>query len=152
MNDTTTTIWVDADAAPRAIKEILYKAAIRVKMPLVLVANQPLHTPTSKWITSRQVGKGFDVADEWIADQVQSGDLVITQDIPLAAAVVEKGAYVIDVRGEVIDKGNARSRLAARDRNEALRESGVLTGGPKPFSARDKRQFAGALDRWLARR
>jgi len=152
MTDTTTTIWVDADAAPRAIKEILYKAAIRVKMPLVLVANQPLHTPTSKWITSRQVGKGFDVADEWIADQVQTGDLVITQDIPLAAAVVEKGAYVIDVRGEVIDKGNARARLAARDRNEALRESGVLTGGPKPFSDRDKRQFAGSLDRWLARR
>ena len=152
MTDTPTTIWVDADAAPRAIKEILYKAVIRVKMPLVLVANQPLHTPKSIWITTRQVGKGFDVADEWIAEQVQKGDLVITQDIPLAAAVVEKGAYVIDVRGEVIDKGNARSRLAARDRNEALREAGVLTGGPKPFSDRDKRQFAGSLDRWLARR
>ena len=152
MTDTPTTIWVDADAAPRAIKEILYKAAIRVKMPLVLVANQPLHTPKSIWITTRQVGKGFDVADEWIAEQVQKGDLVITQDIPLAAAVVEKGAHVIDVRGEVIDKGNARSRLAARDRNEALREAGVLTGGPKPFSDRDKRQFAGSLDRWLARR
>ncbi len=148
----TTTIWVDADAAPRAIKEILYKAAIRVKMPMVLVANSPLYTPNSVWITTRQVGKGFDIADEWIEEQVHKGDLVITQDIPLAAAVVEKGAHVIDVRGEVIDKTNAKARLAARDRNEALRESGMQTGGPKPFSDKNKRQFAGSLDRWLARR
>jgi uncharacterized protein YaiI (UPF0178 family) len=146
------TIWVDADAAPKPIKEILYRAAMRVQMPLVLVANQPLYTPKSKWITTRMVGKGFDVADEWIAEQVQPGDLVITQDVPLAAAVVEKGADVIDVRGEVIDKGNARARLAARHRNEEMREAGVMMGGPKPFGDRDKRQFAGALDRWLARR
>jgi len=145
------TIWVDADATPRPVKDILYRAAQRVKLQLVLVANQPLRVPKSVYIRSMQVAKGFDVADEAIVDQVQSGDLVISADIPLAAAVAERGATCLDPRGEIITAANARVRLAARDRNEQLREAGLMLGGPKPYGDREKRQFAGALDRWLAR-
>jgi uncharacterized protein YaiI (UPF0178 family) len=145
-------IWVDADATPRPVKEILYRAAERKQLELVLVANQPMVHPRSKWIRSVVVKKGFDVADEYIAEHVEEGDLVITADVPLAAAVVENGGSCIDPRGEVIDARNARQRLAARNRNEDQRLAGVMTGGPKPYSDRDKRTFAGALDRFLARR
>jgi len=145
------TIWVDADATPRPVKDILYRAAERVGVELVLVANQPLRVPRSKWIRTVQVRKGFDIADEAIADEVSQGDLVISADVPLAAAVAEQGATCLDPRGEVIDAANARVRLAARDRNEQLREAGLFTGGPKPYGDREKRQFAGALDRWLAK-
>jgi uncharacterized protein YaiI (UPF0178 family) len=145
------TIWVDADATPRPVKDILYRAADRTGIEVVLVANQPLHTPRSHNVRSLVVGKGFDVADEHIAEQVDDGDLVITADIPLAAAVAEKGAIVIDPRGDIIDASNAAARKALRDRNEILRNAGLLTGGgPKAYGDRDKRKFAGALDRWLA--
>ena len=146
------TIWVDADATPKPVKEILFRAADRVGIPLVLVANRPMLLPRSKFVSSRVVAQGFDVADEHIVDEVQAGDLVISADIPLAAAVVDRGATCLDPRGDVIDAANARSRLAARDRNELLRESGVMMGGPKPYGDREKRQFAAALDRWLAKR
>ncbi len=145
------TIWVDGDATPKPVKEILFRAAERVGLPLVIVANRAMLIPRSKFISARVVSAGFDVADEHIVDEVQSGDLVISADIPLAAAVVARGALCIDPRGDVIDAANARARLAARDRNEELRESGVMMGGPKPFGDREKRQFAAALDRWLAK-
>jgi uncharacterized protein YaiI (UPF0178 family) len=148
----TIKIWVDADATPRPVKEILFKAADRVKIELILVANQALFTTRSRWVSSVIVGRGFDVADEYIADKVETGDLVITADVPLAATAVEKGAVVIGPRGDVTDATNARQRLAARDRNEERRLSGEMLGGPKPYSDRDKRKFAGSLDRWLAKR
>jgi hypothetical protein len=144
-------IWVDADATPRPVKEILFRAADRVAIELLLVANQTLYTPKSRWVSSVVVGRGFDVADEYIAAQVEPGDLVITADVPLAAAAVEKGAVVIGPRGNVTDATNAKQRLAARDRNEERRLSGEMLGGPKAYSDRDKRKFAGSLDRWLAK-
>ncbi len=146
------TIWVDADATPRAIREMLCRAADRTGVPVVFVANQPVGVPRSPHLSTVVVGKGFDVADEHIVQEVADGDMVITQDVPLAAAVVEKGATAIDVRGEVIDASNARARLAARDRREAVRLAGIEVGGPRPFGEKDKRRFAGALDRWLARK
>ena len=145
------TIWVDADAAPRAVKEILYRAAERARIDLILVANQWLTVPRSPYIRFQIVGAGFDVADDYIVDHVEAGDLVITADIPLAAAAVEKGALIVDPRGDVIDEANAKARLAMRDFMESMRESGVLGGGPKPYSDRDKRNFAGVIDRWLAK-
>jgi len=145
-------IWVDADACPSAIKEILYRAAQRVGVPLTLVANQPLQTPPSKLIRSVQVRRGFDVADKQIAEQVQPGDLVITADIPLAAEVIEKGAEAINPRGEHYTAENIRERLALRDFMAGLRDAGEVTGGPSPFSPSDRQAFANALDRLLARR
>lgn len=145
-------IYVDADACPRPVKDMLFRAADRVPIAVVLVANQPLRLPKSKWVTQQVVGRGFDVADEWIADQVQPGDLVITADVPLAAAVVENGGTVIDPRGQVIDASNAQARLTMRDFMEQQREAGEVFGGPKPYGDRDKRNFAAALDRFLARR
>ncbi|MCA9569599.1 MAG: YaiI/YqxD family protein [Myxococcales bacterium] len=145
-------IWVDADATPRAVKEMIYRASQRTGEKVILVANQWFQTPRSPTIELRVVGKGFDVADEHIAENVSDGDLVITQDVPLAVAAVEKGCLVIDNRGKIIDADNARSRLSMRDFLETVRESGEMTGGPPPFSDKDKRRFAGELDRWLARR
>lgn len=145
-------IWVDADATPRAVKEMIYRASQRTGEKVILVANQWFQTPRSPTIELRVVGKGFDVADEHIAENVSDGDLVITQDVPLAVAAVEKGCLVIDNRGNIIDADNARSRLSMRDFLETVRESGEMTGGPPPFSDKDKRRFAGELDRWLARR
>ncbi|MCB9672633.1 MAG: YaiI/YqxD family protein [Alphaproteobacteria bacterium] len=145
-------IWVDADATPRAVKEMIYRASQRTGEKVILVANQWFQTPRSPTIELRVVGKGFDVADEHIAENVSDGDLVITQDVPLAVAAVEKGCLVIDNRGNIIDADNARARLSMRDFLETVRESGEMTGGPPPFSDKDKRRFAGELDRWLARR
>ena len=145
-------IWVDADACPAAIKEILYRAAQRVGVPLTLVANQPLQTPPSQLIRSVQVQRGFDVADKQIAEQVQPGDLVITADIPLAAEVIEKGAEAINPRGEHYTAENIRERLALRDFMAGLRDAGEVTGGPSPFGPSDRQAFANALDRLLARR
>lgn len=144
-------IWVDADAAPRAVKDMLYRAANRTKIPLILVANAPLAVPTSAYIRSVVVAKGFDVADEHIVEQIEAGDLLITQDVPLAAAAVERGATCIGVRGEIIDASNASTRLALRDIREEQWLSGELMGGPKAFGDKDKRRFAAALDRWLAK-
>ncbi len=146
-------IYVDADACPRPVKEILFRAADRVPIEVILVANQPLRLPKSKYVRLEVVGRGFDVADEWIAEQVQPGDLVITADVPLAAAAVDNGGIALDPRGQVTDASNAAARLTMRNFAEEQREAlGELLGGPKPYGERDKRAFAGALDRWLARR
>jgi uncharacterized protein YaiI (UPF0178 family) len=144
------TIWVDADACPRVIKEILYRAAERVEVELVLVANRPLHTPPSRFIRSTKVGAGFDVADRHIADEVQPGDLVITADIPLAADVVDKEGIALNPRGELYTEDNIKERLAMRDLMDQLRSTGMETGGPPEFSKKDRMAFANALDRILA--
>jgi uncharacterized protein len=145
-------IWVDADACPAVIRDILFRAAERVQVPLTLVANQPLSTPPSLVIRSVRVGSGFDVADNYIAEQVQRGDLVITADIPLAAAVVERGAQALSPRGEPFTVETVRERLSMRDFMTGLRDSGVQTGGPAALSPRDRQAFANQLDRVLARR
>ena len=144
-------IWVDADACPGVIKDILYRAAERLQLPLVLVANQFLRTPPSPWIRAVQVPKGFDVADNHIAAQLQAGDLVITADIPLAAAVIDKAGHALNPRGEFYSRDNIREALDMRNFMDTLRSSGVETGGPPPFSQADRQAFASQLDRFLAR-
>ena len=144
-------IWVDADACPKVIKEILFRAADRVAMPLILVANQPLQVPGSRYIRTIQVGAGFDVADNHIVQQAEAGDLVITADIPLAAEVIAKGCLALNPRGELYTEDNIRQRLNMRDFMETLRGSGVDTGGPASFSHADRQAFANQLDRLLAR-
>ncbi len=144
-------IWVDADACPRVIREILFRAAVRVERPLTLVANHVLSVPASEYISCRQVPQGFDVADDYIAQQVQQDDLVITSDIPLAAEVIEKGAGVISPRGEQFTRNNIRQRLNMRDFMETMRSTGEVRGGPPALNDRDKQIFANALDRYLAR-
>jgi uncharacterized protein YaiI (UPF0178 family) len=143
------TIWVDADACPRAVKEILFRFADRRQVAVVLVANQPLRTPPSRFVRSVVVGRDFDAADDWVAGQVSAGDLVITSDVPLAARVVERGGTCLDPRGEVTDASNAKTRLYVRDLAETLRESGEMLGGPAPFSDRDKLKFSSALQRLI---
>lgn len=145
-------IWVDADACPVAIKEILYRVANRVGIELTLIANQMLRVPPSPWIKALQVSSGFDVADQRIAQEAEAGDVVVTADIPLAALVVAKGAVVIDPRGELLDKGNIQERLTMRNFMETLRNSGVETAGPAALSSADRQAFANQLDRLLARR
>ena len=145
-------IWVDADACPVVIKDILYRAAKRAEIPLTLVANQMLRVPPSPWIRALQVPGGFDVADQRIAQEAQPGDLVITADIPLAAQVIAKGAAVIDPRGELLTAANIQERLTLRNFMEGLRSSGVETGGPPAFSQADRQAFANTLDRLLAKR
>jgi len=144
-------IWVDADACPKVIKEILFRASERMGLPLTLVANQPLQVPRSRHIRSVRVAPGFDVADNHIVQQAVAGDLVITADIPLAAAVIAKGCLALGPRGQRYDEDNIRQRLAMRDFMDTLRSSGVDTGGPAPFSQADRRAFANQLDRLLAR-
>ena len=144
-------IWVDADACPSAIKEILYRAAERNRLQLILVANQTLRTPPSPWIRAVQVPKGFDVADNHIAEAVAPGDLVVTADIPLAAAVIERQAHALNPRGEFYSKENIRALLDMRNFMDTLRGSGVETGGPSAFSQSDRQAFANQLDRFLAR-
>ncbi len=144
------TIWVDADACPKAVKEILYRAADRVGVTVILVANQSLDVPGSPHIQSVQVPMGFDVADNHIAQSAASGDLVITADIPLAAEVVAQGCMAINPRGELYTEENIRERLNMRDFMATLRSSGVETGGPPPFGQSDRQSFANQLDRFLA--
>jgi len=146
----TMQIWIDADACPRPIKDILFRAAERRKLMLILVANQPLRTPVSTYIKTIQVAAGFDVADNHIAQAVHAGDLVITADIPLAAAVIEKGAHALNPRGELYTEGNIKARLSMRNFMDELRGSGVNTGGPAPLSQSDRQAFANQLDRFLA--
>ena len=143
-------IWVDADACPAVIKDILYRAANRVQVPLTLIANKLLRVPPSPWIRALQVPSGFDVADRRIAQEASAGDLVITADVPLAALVIAKGACVLDPRGDLLDAGNIQERLTLRNFMEGLRGSGVETGGPAAFSAADRQSFANRLDRLLA--
>jgi uncharacterized protein len=145
-------IWVDADACPVVIKEILYRAAVRAQVPLTLVANKMLRVPPSPWIRALQVPGGFDVADERIAMEVQAGDLVITADVPLAAQVIAKGATVIDPRGELLTDANIQERLTMRNFMDSLRSSGVETGGPAALSKADRQAFANQVDRLLAKR
>jgi len=144
-------IWVDADACPRVIREILFKAAVRVGVPLTLVANHTLPIPKSPLIRCLQVEQGFDVADDYIVAQVNAGDLVITSDIPMASEVIEKGGYVITSRGERYTRENIRQRLNMRDFMETMRSSGEMTGGPAALGSRDKQAFGNALDQFLAK-
>ncbi len=144
-------IWVDADACPKPVKEILYRAATRVPIALVLVANAPLSTPPSAYIRTVQVPAGFDVADNYIVQQVTAGDVVVTSDIPLAAEVVALGAYVISPRGERFTENNIQQRLTLRNFMEEMRSSGEHTGGPKAYSMTDRQTFANTLDRILAK-
>ena len=144
-------IWVDADACPGVIKEILFRAAERKQIPTVLVANQTIRHPPSQWIRAMQVEKGFDVADNRIVESASPGDLVITADIPLAAAVIDKGAHALNPRGEFYSKENIRQLLDMRNFMDTLRSSGVETGGPPSFSQADRQNFANQLDRFLAK-
>lgn len=145
------TIWVDADACPGVVKEILFRAAERTETELVLVANQPMRTPPSKYIRSVQVASGFDVADDEIVQRVQPGDLVITADIPLAAEVIDAGGLALSPRGEAFTKDNIKGRLTMRDFLDTMRSSGIQSGGPPAFNQSDRQAFANQLDRWLAR-
>ena len=144
-------IWIDADACPGVIKDILFRAAERAQITTTLVANQYIATPPSKVISMVQVGAGFDVADNEIVKRVCGGDLVITSDIPLAAEVVEKGAQALSHRGEAYTKETIRQRLSMRDFMETLRNSGVQTGGHSALNHGDRQNFANQLDRWIAK-
>ena len=144
-------LWVDADACPNVIKEVLFRAAEREQVLLTLVANQPLRTPPSRFIKSIKVAAGFDVADNEIVKLTESGDLVITADIPLAAEVIEKGGHALNPRGEMYTAETIRQKLTMRDFMDELRGSGVNTGGPPAISQRDRQSFANELDRFLTR-
>lgn len=144
-------IWVDADACPVVVKQTLFRAAQRTRVPLTLVANQPLTVPKSPHIRAIQVPRGFDVADSEIATRVSAGDLVVTADIPLAAEVIEKGAHALNPRGEMYSPETIRERLTMRDFMDTLRASGIDTGGPSGISQADRQRFANALDTFLAR-
>jgi uncharacterized protein len=144
-------IWVDADACPAAIKEILFRAAERTQIEMTLVANALLRTPPSKFVRAIQVPRGFDVADDEIGKRLAPGDLVITADIPLAAQVIERGGHALNPRGEFYTPDNIRERLALRDFLEAQRAGGMRTGGPAPLDATDRKRFADQLDRFLTR-
>lgn len=146
-----TTIWVDADACPRVIKDILFRAAKRTGLSLILVANQPLTVPRADNIRAIQVAPGFDVADNHIVEHCEQQDIVITADIPLAAEVIDKGAVAINPRGELYSPENIRQRLNMRDFMDTLRSSGIDTGGPPSFNQNDRREFANQLDRLLAK-
>lgn len=147
----TLTVWVDADACPNAIKAVLFRAAQKRGINAVLVANQFVGVPPCKTIKSIRVSGGFDVADDYIVQHVMLGDLVITADIPLAAQVLQCGGFVLDPRGAEFNQENIAEKLAMRDFMTAMRDSGVISGGPAAMSARDVQQFANALDRFLAR-
>ncbi|GGW53987.1 YaiI/YqxD family protein [Alishewanella tabrizica] len=146
------TIWVDADACPTVIKDILYRAAERKKLPLVLIANQPLRTPPSPYISSLTVSKGFDEADNEIVRRTQVGDLVITADIPLAAEVLAKGGLALNPRGELYSTDTIKQKLTMRDFMETLRASGIQSGGPASLHQSDRQAFANQLDKILQQR
>jgi uncharacterized protein len=143
-------IWVDADACPNAVKEILFRASERLGVRITLVANGPVGTPSAPLVRSVRVSAGFDVADNEILKRLAPGDLVITADIPLAAEVIEAGGQALNPRGEIYTKDNIRERLTMRDFMDTLRGSGIHTGGPPAFGPRDRQAFANALDRILA--
>jgi len=143
-------IWVDADACPKPVKEILYRAAHKRQIVMILVANQFLSVPASPFIKTIQVGSGFDVADDYIVQQIALNDLLVTADIPLAAEAIAKGAAVINPRGERYTKDSIGARLNMRDFMETMRSSGVVHDGPPPYNDKDKQTFANALDRLLA--
>lgn len=144
------TIWIDADACPKSVKEMVYKASRRLELPVILVANTYQEIPASSLIKLVVVGKGDDVADQYIIDHVESHDLVITADTPLAAKIVEKKATGINPRGKIYTKDNVRGILSMRDFMKDLRDTGVITEGPPPFTKKDLQQFANALNKLLA--
>lgn len=144
-------IWIDADACPGAVKDIVLRAVERVQVKVVFVANTPLRLPVSEWVSSVVVGKGLDVADAYLASLAQRGDLAVTQDIPLAAALVKKGVVTLDVRGEPFTEDTIDERLSMRNFMQELRESGVAAEGPRPFGPQDKQRFASSFDRELSR-
>ncbi len=144
-------IWVDADACPKVIKEILFRAAVRVGVLLVFVANQPLRIPKSPYISTILVPEGFDVADDQIIERVQPEDLVITEDVPLAAAIIEKGAFALNPRGKFYDKNNIGEALTMRNFMDELRGSGIDTKGPSPFKPSDREAFANQLHQFLTK-
>jgi len=145
-------IWVDADACPGVIRDILVRAAERTRIMTVFVANQPVRLPPSKFLSARQVSAGFDVADDEIVRALDAGDLVITNDIPLAAEAIAKGALALNVRGELLNADNIGPRLNMRDFMDTMRASGLQTGGPAALTQSDRRCFADQLDRLLARK
>ncbi len=142
-------IWVDADACPKVIKEILFNAAMRTQTFLILVSNHAISSPSSPYISKIQVLHGFDAADDKIMQRIQTGDLVVTADIPLANAVIEKQGIALNPRGELYTETNIKQRLSARNFSEELRSSGVLTRGPAPLSRREVQSFANQLNRIL---
>ena len=144
-------IWVDADACPNVIKEILFRVAERARIMVTLVANQPVPVPRMQYVRAVQVSQGFDVADNEIVLRCEPGDLVITADIPLAAEVIAKGATALNPRGELYTKENVKARLNMRDFMDTMRSSGIHTGGPPALNQRDRQAFANALDRFIAR-
>lgn len=144
-------IWVDADACPKPAKELIFRAAERLQLETILVANATMRVPNSKHISFELVEGGLDVADDYIADNADSGDLVITADIPLAARVVDKGTACLDPRGQVFDAENVKSKLATRNLMSDLRNEGIMGGGPPPYKPKDRSNFASALDRTLTR-
>jgi len=146
----TKRILVDADACPNAIKEILFRAAERLKIPMLLVANQPINIPKSKVISFKQVGAGFNVADQYIIDLCEFGDLVITADIPLADGAIQNGACALNPRGELYTQNNIKQKLSIRNFMEEVRSTGQITGGPAPMTKLDNQVFANALDKFLA--
>ncbi len=145
-------IWVDADACPGVIKEILFRATQRTGIPLTLVANHAMRVPMSPLITMLRVSTGFDVADNEIVRRLSPGDLVVTADIPLAAEVIDKGGQALNPRGELYTPDTIKERLTMRDIKETLRASGIDTGGPAALGQRDRQAFANALDKLLSRR
>lgn len=144
-------IWVDADACPTVVKEILFRVAERRQVNLILVANRPVKTPPSKYIRTMQVEAGFDIADNKIVQESAAGDLVITADIPLASEIIAKKAHALNPRGEFYTPENIRQRLNMRDFMSELRSSGIQTGGPPSYSQTDRNEFANQLDRFLTR-
>jgi uncharacterized protein YaiI (UPF0178 family) len=144
-------VWIDADACPGEIKELLYRASARRKVKVTLVANQPMRTPKSDYVDSIVVQAGMNIADRRIVELVQPGDLVITADIPLAADVVAKGGQALNPRGELYTDSNIGERLTVRNMLDELRGGGQITGGPPNFSAKDKQAFANQLDRWITK-
>lgn len=153
MNTSSNTprIWVDADACPAVIRDMLFRAAERTGIAVTLVANQLLRVPALRQVTALQVPRGLDAADDAIAERAGAGDLVITADIPLAARVIERGALALNPRGQLYDAGNITAQLSMRNFMDELRGAGVDTGGPSALNARDRQAFANQLDRWLRR-
>ena len=150
QQEDTMHIWVDADACPKVIKEILFRAAERTGVFVTLVANHPLTAPRLKNIRTLRVAAGFDVADNEIVKRLASGDLVITADIPLAAEVIANGGYALNPRGELYTMDNIQARLSMRDFMDSLRATGIETGGPASFNQSDRQSFANQLDRFLS--
>ena len=144
-------LWIDADACPGSVKEIVIRAANRLAVPVIFVANKPIRVPLSPYVSTRQVAHGLDVADGFIVSSASTGDLAVTADIPLAAALVEKGVVTLDLRGQLFSSETIGEVLAMRNFMHDLREGGVETGGPRGFGARDAQQFAATLDRELTR-